>query len=454
MGLLSDTFKVLAPRRATAVGATVPTWQSGVPQQQYQSNYNRFVLDGYQANEVVYACIEMKATSAAEPKLAAYIKTPRKPEQVENSPILDLWNNPNPFMDRFAFLASIVMYLDIAGNAYIEKVRSAAGQVVELWLLRPDRVKVIPDERTYLRGYQYQLGANTDFINPNDIIHIKKRNPYDDYYGLPPLAVAAARVDTDNFMRSFTAAFFLNAGVPSGLLNIMRTLQDEERSMIQQRFRSQYGGRNAHQLMVVDGDQVTYTQMGLPLGERGLVMPELNDIDESRIAMVFGVRPSLIGAHLSTKGSGLAGGTRTADSEAFWRETMIPIYKELAAAVTMGLVPEFSGVDYVDFDYGDVKALQEDKDALHKRAREDMLAGGISVEEFRVETGRDRDFNPKDTLSTQANIMREPVTPEEPTAEELAAEAAARQAALTGGQQGRLPAGRQPALNGATNGTH
>ena len=65
MGLLSDTFKALAPRRTTAVGATVPTWQDGVPQSPYQSNYNRFVLEGYSSNEIAYACIEMKATSAA-----------------------------------------------------------------------------------------------------------------------------------------------------------------------------------------------------------------------------------------------------------------------------------------------------------------------------------------------------------------------------------------------------
>lgn len=453
MGILSETIKAIMPARTAAIGATIPTWQSGVPQQAYQSNYNRFVLEGYSQNEICFACIEMRSTSAAEPRLAAYRKTNRKPEQVDNSPILDLFERPNPFMSRFEFWASVMMYISIAGNAYVEKVRSRAGQVVELWLLRPDRVRIIPDQQTFIRGYQYQIGADTAFLPAQDVMHFKTRNPYDDYYGLAPLAVAAGRVDTDNFMRSFTASFFVNAGVPSGLLNIMRTTTEQDREMIQQRFRTQYGGAAGwHRMLVIDGQAASYTPMGMPLGERGLVLPELNDINESRICMCFGVRPSLIGAKLAAAGSSMAGATRKADSEAFWDETLVPIYRDLAAQVTLDLVPEFGGLDYVEFDYSDVRALQEDEDAKHDRVRKDAQAGIITREEARVALGQERDPNPKDTWILPANITPEPVTPEEPTAEEIAAETAARQAAMQGGQQERLPGARQPALNGATNG--
>lgn len=493
MGLIADTIKAMLPSRTTAIGATIPTWADGNPQQQRESYY-QYSLEGYSRNEIAFACVEMLATSAAEPRLAAYQKTSKKPERIENTPLLDLMEAPNPFMDRFQFWASVMMYRAIAGNAYIEKVRSRSGQVVELWLLRPDRVRVVPAANTYIRGYQYQIAEYTDFIPAQNVIHIKTRNPLDDFHGLPPLAVAAGRVDTDNWMRQFTSSFFQNAGVPSGLLNIMRTTTEQEREMIQQRFRSQYGGAAGwHRMLVIDGEAATYQQMGMPLGERGLVMPELDAISESRICACFGVRPSLIGAKIAAGGSSLAGGNRRADREAFWDETLIPIYRELAAALTTGLVPEFDGLDYVEFDLSDVSALQEDQDAKHDRVRKDVQAGMMTREEGRVELGLEAEPDPKQTWILPANLLPQPVT-EEPGSQgggvglnegssrslstllanitrlqQLGETDAANQlAALLGDQfgltvaqaQAQLAAGgappatngRVPALNGATNG--
>lgn len=453
MGILADTLKAMVPSRSVAVGATIPTWQDGVPQYQRESFF-RFVEEGYSKNELVYGCVEALSTSAAEPRMAAYRKTSKKPEQLDNHPLLDLLERPNPFMSRFGLWAGVMMFRAIAGNAYIEKVRSRAGQVVQLWLLRPDRVRVIPDAQTYIRGYQYEIGEHKDFIPAENIIHVKTRSASDDYYGMPPLAVAAGRTDVDNFMRQFTGSFFQNAGVPSGLLNIMRTVSEQEREMIQQRYRSQYGGPAGwHRLMVIDGEQATYQQMGMPLGERGLVMPELDAIDEARIAMCFGVPLSILGAKLGMASSSYA--NRKADQEFFWDNTLAPIYRDLAAAITMGLVPEFDGLDYVEFDLSDVRALQEDQDAKHKRARDDMLAGGITREEFRVETGRDAEPDPKHTWVLPAALVVEPVTPE-PEPENDGADGVPQGAILSDdndGQVERLPAnGRAPALPGGQNG--
>lgn len=220
--------------------------------------------------------------------------------------------------------------------------------------------------------------------------------------------------------------------------------------MVQQRFRAQYGGPSGwHRLLVIDGQAATYTPMGLPLGERGLVMPELDAIDEARIAMCYAVPLSIIGAKLGMASSSYA--NRKADQGFFWDNTLAPIYRELAACLTLDLVPEFDGIDYVEFDLSDVRALQEDENEKHKRVREDVQAGLLTREEGRLALGQDRDPNPKDTWLFASSVVPELVTPEEPTPEELAAEATARQAALAGPGAHREN-GRQPALNGATNG--
>lgn len=396
MGLISDALSLIVREQKTAIGATTPTWQAGNPQYEMGSiPYVRAGREGYGGCEIVYACIEELATSAAEPRMAAYSGRGKSREQIEDHPLLDLLERPNPFMDRYTFWAAVIMYLSVAGNAYIEKVRSKADGVVQLWLLRPDRMRVIPDRDRFIRGYHYELGDIKHDFDARDIIHLKYRHPTDDYYGLPPLAVIAPRVDTDTWMRSFARSFFLNAGVPSGLLSVERTVGAAERELMKQRFRGETGGAGGwHSTIVLENTAATYTPMGLPIGARGLAMPELDEISEARLAMVFGVPLELIGARLSMRGQ------RSAAREAragFWDETLCPLYAMLAAPLNSDLVPEFAGVESIEFDLSTVKALQEDEDGLHTRLRDDMLAGGITREEFRKGIGLDEEPKKQDT---------------------------------------------------------
>lgn len=421
MGLIAETFGALAgilPARKVAVGAAVQTWEHGTPQQQRESYY-RYALEGYSGNEVVFACIEELATSAAEPRLVAVRKTKDGTEQLHDHEVLRLFERPNPFTSGYDLIAGVIMYHAVAGNAYLEKVRSRAGKVVELWPLRPDRMFVVPDETRHIGGYDYRLGSLLHRFDARDVIHLKTRNPLDDWYGMPPTRPAAARIDTANAMREFTAAFFRNAGVPSGLLSIEKQVGAAEAQMIRDRFRGDYGGAAGwHNLLVLANQgTVSYTPMGLPLGERGLVMPELDEIIDAKTAMVFGVPLELIGARL-----GMIHGNRSTMKEArasFWDETLVPRYRELAATLTTALQPEYGDFDYLEFDLSTVKALQEDENARTDRVLKQMHGGAISLQEARTDLGKDPSFPPGAILVMPDNISGLPAeqlgAPPEPT---------------------------------------
>lgn len=426
MGMIAELAESLLSRKAaqgsgqSAIGASIPTWQAGNPQMQAY-NYDQYARSGYGKNELVFACIQELITSAAEPRLAGYRGRGKDRDTIEALPVIDLFESPNPFMSRYQFLSTIQLYRAVAGNVFIEKVRAQSRKVSELWFLRPDRVRIVPDAQKFIRGYEYRYGDQVFMIPPEDIIHLKTLNPYDDYYGMPPLAACAERVDTDNAMRSFTRAFFQNAAVPAGMLNIMKQVTATERELIQAHLRRNYSGGNAWSTLVIDNAEAKYEPMGMPIGERGIAMPSLDEINEARIAMAFGVPLSLAGARLGQASSSYA--NRRSDREMFWDETMIPIYKDIAAALTMGLEPEYPGAfDYLEFDLSEVQALQEDETAKVDRVTKKLEAGGITVQEYRQELGYEPEFNKGEWLMISAgktptlveDAIVEPVEPVPP----------------------------------------
>jgi hypothetical protein len=144
----------------------------------------------------------------------------------------------------------------------------------------------------------------------------------------------------------------------------------------------------------------------------------LTEINEARVVAPFGVPLALIGTRLGIQ-------TKYTNmkelKEGFWDETLLPLYSEIAAKLTAGLVNDFDGFDYLEFDLSKVKALSEDEDAKHNRLRSDMQAGGITREEFRIAIGYPGDAAATDRYLISSSIeeraadaeVPEPLTPAE-----------------------------------------
>ncbi len=448
MGLFSDSVRALVPaQKAQAIGSVVPTWDANVPQYQKHTpqSYMQLAREGYMLDELIFSCIEARVTSASEPQMTAY----RGDEKIEGThPSLTLLNNPNPFTDAATFWGAIVMSLDIGGNAYVEKVRSASGKLVQLWLLRPDRTWVIPDQQSYIRGYRYRIGDKEFELPAEDVIHFKTRHPLDDYYGLPPMAVLAERIDLDIWVRQFAASFFRNAGVPAGLLNIERSISVQERELIKSQFKNDYGGPNGwNNTMVIGGGTATYQPMGLPLGPRGTAVGELDEINEARVCMVYGVPPSVISTRIGLHSSSYA--NRQSDIRLFWDGTLAPIYHYLGATLTMGLRDEYPDITRWAHDLSTVQALRDDEDDRHARVRADWLAGLLTWKRAQILLGEPPEPDEPGmvlipTTMTQVwsdDLLTEPEPPEPAPVVQPALNGTANgQAALPTGQPPEVPA--------------
>lgn len=408
MGLLSNSLKAIVPSGLSTVATAIPSWEVG-REQDKPFSYDRAAREGYKLDELVYACVTYRMKAMGEAPMVGFKQNSDTEEKLEayDHEAVYLLNNPNPYMGRSRLWKITSMHLDLAGDAYWHKVRSKSGKLVQLWPLRPDRMAIIPDSRSYISGYKYTIGDKSFSLSPDEVIHFQTEHPLNDYYGLSTLEILAARVDLDIAQRRLISAFFNNAGIPFGMINIQRRVNtEEEREAIRRQFRADLGGANAWRVGVLDGGQATYTAMGMPLGDRGVAMPAINEQTEARICAVFGLSPSLIATSLGMGSSSYA--NRVSDRDMFWDQEQVPRYRDVDDALTNALRPEYPDITRFEHDLSKVRALQEDEDKKHKRIREDFFAAGITWDKYIAQLGGSADD--KGMLVLPANMITLPTS--------------------------------------------
>ena len=322
MASLWNFFRKQEPIDASATVAMV----SDMSTVQYpDDNYLNFAKEGYGKSELVHACIRELSTGVANGRWYVGVQDDGGITELEDTPLANLIKYPNPTQDFGTWIQRAVTYLQVAGNLYVYKERSQTNDVIALWLLRPDRISIIPQDRGMNR-YSYEMDGVEYELPTEDVGHMALPNPNNDVYGLSPLHVISKTINLDMAMTDFAKTYFQNAGVPSGLLKIKRRLTSaEEATRIRSRWRSTFGGtRNMHQVAVLD-DDAEYQQMAS--APKDMALTELRDITESRICSVLGVPPILISANVGLQRSTFANYREARFS--FHSETLEPLINQM-----------------------------------------------------------------------------------------------------------------------------
>jgi phage portal protein BeeE len=88
----------------------------------------------------VWAAVRVLADAASSLPLHVYRKTDAGRQQVTSGKLVDLLERPGPATSQADLVSSLMTHLAIYGNAYLAKYRRA-GDIVQLGLLHPDRVR-------------------------------------------------------------------------------------------------------------------------------------------------------------------------------------------------------------------------------------------------------------------------------------------------------------------------
>lgn len=380
-------FQRLTRRRSMKI-VSLQTWLNENPI--YSGNsFEALVTHGWRKNELIFSCISKTANTAAQVELKFY--QGRDGRELPNHPIKRLIQKPNSRMNEFDFWAAIIIYQKLAGVAYFEKERSAAGQVVALWPLRPDWLTAVPlEQRGDVRGkvgvayYEYRVpGLPIEQLLPEDVVEFPLYDPLGMFNHWPPAAVAARTGDVDNAVTDYLRLFMQKGGTPPGLLTTVQHLIDTQVDDIRRRWRERYGGfENWMEPAVLDAD-AKWQQIGLSFKEMGFELIDARN--EARICMTLQVPPILIGAKIGLDRATYSnyGEARTA----WWEDDLLPMYASFEDVIINQIIPEFENGITAGWDFNRVNALQEDRNKRWQRATAALSAGGILVNEFRAEVG-------------------------------------------------------------------
>ena len=223
------------------------------------------------------------------------------------------------------------------------------------------------------------------------MIHEKAHpDPLNPYLGLSPIAVLARMGDLDNYAADYLRSFFLNAGIPSGILKYKEKVEPEERRRIRELWREKYTLRNfsesgtggAFDIAVLDGE-VDYKEIGSKL--RMMDLGQVFGETESRICSTFGVHPILVATYVGLLRSTMDN-YRSA-KEQLYQMTLLPEWVSTADRFSKSLGPDFGNNIYCLFDLDDVEELQRSRTDEKRLALDAFERGLMMKNEARQEFG-------------------------------------------------------------------
>ena len=325
--------------------------------------YDALADEGYRKNAVVYRCIRLVTQNAASVPWILYEGHGRDRHRVDDHPLLQLLQRPNPNQGGAEWREAMFAFYLIAGNAYVEAAGPKGQPPLELWNLRPDRMRVVPGAQGLPAAYRYAVnGGHHDYrcdplTGQADVLHVKSFHPLDDWYGMSPLEAAAFSIDQHNEAGAWNAALLQSSGRPSGALvykpagdNAVDTLTDAQREALKTEIAAYFSGpKNAGRPLVLEGG-LDWRDMALSPKDMDWLAGK--DVSAREIALAFHVPPQLVGIEGSLTFANFAQARL-----ALFDDAVLPLLSLARDALNNWLVPRFGSGLMLDFDTDAIEAL-------------------------------------------------------------------------------------------------
>lgn len=342
---------------------------------------------GEQAIDTVNNCINtyIDAATLAEYKFRkdGEIYLPHLPDDAPPDTLqapLDLVNlieRPNPHQSWDEFIALAITDYLMVGNVYWLKWRCQQGsdKPLAIYRLSPADVNVLPGKTDFIAGYEYKVPGRGMPIHfePEKVIHFRRPNPHNPYFGLGIVASGARMLDIELALTETQAQFFEQGAKLSGVLQSDRRVPDPVFKKLTMQFRNLYSGsKNAYKVAVLE-QGLQFKSIQPTAAENEFVA--LTNLSFERICRLFRIPPQML------QGEARPGIMQEAKRQ-FTSDTMAPFLKRFNTLISQSLTQPGWGYDF-EMDY---KYVMPREDQLKLVANIAALPG-IKINEIRAEAG-------------------------------------------------------------------
>ena len=251
------------------------------------------------------------------------------------------------------------------------------GVPAEIWAVHSQYMKVVPDKRNFIRGYQYRQGGEELSFSTEEIIHLKYPNPLTPYYGRGPLQAAADSVDAHEFLKQSEWSSFQQGIMPSIALESDRELSEATIERLRAQLRQKYASpSNAGRPLVLE--------KGLKVKPLSLSPKEMDFLRSSRLT-----RDEILGIfRVPAAIAGLSEDVNRSVAEAmdvtFAKYCIAPKLKLIESQLNQDLVSRYDSRLFCRFD----DVVPEDREQ-NRADMEAALAHGVTtINEEREKLGR------------------------------------------------------------------
>lgn len=419
------------------------------PETRYGHDQSEFSPDKYgdylaTSNEV-YSAAALRARLMSGLRLKLYRGRDSSKREIADGAAPRLLQRVNPFWTFPRLIRMDEMCMSVFGES-TWAIEKRGGWPVEIWWMKPSRVRPVADESNYLKGFLYEsVSGELIPFRPDEVAWFRYPNPIDEFSPLSPLAAARLAADTASSMMQANRNLH-SQGLQLGGLIIPATDKatfspeqaDELEELLEQRWSKVENARrwavlryeaqfkemtlSPKDAQFVDGLNLTLRQVA---NVYGIPVPLMNDLSAATLANVREYQRQL------------------------WEHALVPDAELRAADIVEQVLSRFpqrrDTPDHAEFDFSRVPALQESASEAWTREGQQIDRGAITINEWRKSKG----MPPVSWGNVYwAPVNKAPVSsPEDnpsdnPDAPNLTPEEALEIAEARGGNQQRAPYGR------------
>jgi HK97 family phage portal protein len=237
----------------------------------------------------VYICVGIISESFASLPHFVYrrLKGGGKERAADHSLYEVLHDRWNPYMTAFECKETIQAHVLTWGNGYAEIERDGGGNVVNLWPLRPDWVRI-----ELKNGRVWYFYAGQGPLDASRVFHVRGLG-FDGVIGYPVITMHRERMGLVKASSEYRARFFANDGRPGGVLEHPTKLTDPAYERLKKDWHERHEGLSNRARTAILEEGMKWKDVGIPPDDAQYIQGE--EFEAAQIAALYRVPPYRIG---------------------------------------------------------------------------------------------------------------------------------------------------------------